>query len=59
LTGHAADLYGLKTALIVPALCYCGILAFGNKLPRALQELTASRKPTIKSAIRAAHGQVP
>jgi FHS family L-fucose permease-like MFS transporter len=29
LTGHAADLVGLKTALIVPALCYAGILGFG------------------------------
>lgn len=29
LTGHTADLYGLKSALIVPAVSYCGILAFG------------------------------
>jgi FHS family L-fucose permease-like MFS transporter len=29
LTGHAADVWGLRAALIVPALCYCGILAFG------------------------------
>lgn len=29
LTGHAADLVGLRTALIVPALCYAVILAFG------------------------------
>jgi FHS family L-fucose permease-like MFS transporter len=29
LTGHAADLMGLKAALIVPAICYAGILAFG------------------------------
>jgi FHS family L-fucose permease-like MFS transporter len=29
LAGTAADLWGLKVALIVPAACYCGILAFG------------------------------
>ena len=29
LTGHAADLVGLKAALIVPALCYAGILSYG------------------------------
>lgn len=29
LAGHAADLVGLKTALIVPAVCYAGILGFG------------------------------
>ena len=29
LTGHAADWVGLKTALIVPAICYAGILSFG------------------------------
>ncbi len=28
-TGNAADYWGLKQALIVPALCYCGILIFG------------------------------
>ncbi len=28
-TGHAADLWGLKQALIVPAVCYFGILLFG------------------------------
>ena len=28
-TGHAADLVGLKAALIVPALCYAGICGFG------------------------------
>ncbi|MGB6308524.1 MAG: sugar MFS transporter [Steroidobacteraceae bacterium] len=28
-TGHAADLWGLKHALIVPAFCYFTILAFG------------------------------
>jgi FHS family L-fucose permease-like MFS transporter len=29
LTGRAADLWGLKQALIVPAICYCTILCFG------------------------------
>ena len=29
LTGHAADLVGLKAALSVPAICYAGILGFG------------------------------
>jgi FHS family L-fucose permease-like MFS transporter len=28
-TGNAADLWGLKYALIVPAACYVGILLFG------------------------------
>jgi MFS transporter, FHS family, L-fucose permease len=28
-TGNAADLWGLKRALVVPAACYCGILLFG------------------------------
>ncbi|MGH8305222.1 MAG: sugar MFS transporter [Steroidobacteraceae bacterium] len=29
LTGHTADLTGLKAALIVPAVCYAGIAGFG------------------------------
>jgi FHS family L-fucose permease-like MFS transporter len=29
ITGNAADVWGLKAALIVPAACYCGILSFG------------------------------
>jgi MFS transporter, FHS family, L-fucose permease len=29
LTGHAADLLGLRTALFVPATCYAAILAYG------------------------------
>jgi FHS family L-fucose permease-like MFS transporter len=28
-TGNAADLWGLKHALVVPAVCYCTILAYG------------------------------
>jgi MFS transporter, FHS family, L-fucose permease len=29
LTGHVADLIGLKVALLVPAICYAGILSYG------------------------------
>jgi len=29
LTGYAADLWGLKRALLVPAVCYCCILLYG------------------------------
>ena len=29
LTGHVADVFSLKTALIVPAICQMGILAYG------------------------------
>jgi FHS family L-fucose permease-like MFS transporter len=29
LTGHAADVLGWKMALMVPAACYCCILAYG------------------------------
>lgn len=35
LTGHAADLIGLKAALLVPALCYAGILSYGVYARRA------------------------
>jgi FHS family L-fucose permease-like MFS transporter len=28
-TGHAADVAGLKAALVVPAACYAGIVSFG------------------------------
>jgi FHS family L-fucose permease-like MFS transporter len=36
ITGHAADLAGLRMALIVPALCYAGILGFGIYARRPL-----------------------
>jgi MFS transporter, FHS family, L-fucose permease len=36
-TGNAADLWGLKHALIVPAACYMTILAFGWYARRPLQ----------------------
>lgn len=29
LTGHVADLIGLRAALLIPAICYAGILAYG------------------------------
>ena len=37
MTGHAADWVGLKAALLVPAVCYLGILGFGiyARRPRA------------------------
>jgi FHS family L-fucose permease-like MFS transporter len=39
-TGVAADLWGLKQALIVPAACYAGILMFGWFARRAVQPIT-------------------
>ena len=36
ITGHAADLVGLKLALAVPAICYAGILGFGVYARRPL-----------------------
>jgi FHS family L-fucose permease-like MFS transporter len=36
ITGHAADLMGLKAALIVPGLCYAVILSFGLYARRPL-----------------------
>jgi FHS family L-fucose permease-like MFS transporter len=44
-TGNAADLWGLKQALVVPAVCYLTILAFGWFARRPLaasQQLPAS-----------------
>ncbi len=37
LTGHMADLIGLKAAMFVPAICYAGIVGFGlyARRPRA------------------------
>jgi MFS transporter, FHS family, L-fucose permease len=35
--GNAADLWGLKHALVVPAACYCTILAYGWFARRPLQ----------------------
>jgi FHS family L-fucose permease-like MFS transporter len=37
LTGRAADLWSLNAALVVPAVCYCGILAFGWYARRPLR----------------------
>jgi MFS transporter, FHS family, L-fucose permease len=39
LTGKAADHWGLKQALIVPALCYCGILTYGWYARRPVRRL--------------------
>jgi FHS family L-fucose permease-like MFS transporter len=36
-TGNAADLWGLKHALIVPAVCYFTILSYGWFARRPLQ----------------------
>jgi FHS family L-fucose permease-like MFS transporter len=36
ITGHAADLMGLKAALIVPGVCYAIILSFGLYARRPL-----------------------
>jgi len=38
-TGHVADLVGLKGALAVPALCYAGITAFGIYARRPAEEV--------------------
>jgi len=40
LTGHTVDLLGLKAALLVPAVCYLGILAYGiyARRPAAVPE---------------------
>jgi FHS family L-fucose permease-like MFS transporter len=40
ITGHAADAWGLKHALAVPAVCYLTILAYG----------WFARRPTVASA---------
>ena len=42
LTGNAADHWGLKMALIVPAACYCGILLFGWYARRPLADEAAT-----------------
>jgi FHS family L-fucose permease-like MFS transporter len=50
ITGFAADLMGLKAALIVPACCYGVILAFGWYARRphlSSIELTAGATPTV------------
>jgi FHS family L-fucose permease-like MFS transporter len=44
ITGRAADLMGLKTALVVPAICYLGILGFGIFARHALKTQTAPLK---------------
>jgi MFS transporter, FHS family, L-fucose permease len=44
ITGSAADLMGLKAALVVPALCYLGILGFGIFARHAVKTQTAPLK---------------
>jgi FHS family L-fucose permease-like MFS transporter len=44
ITGRAADLMGLKAALVVPAICYLGILAFGIFARHAVKTQTAPLK---------------
>jgi MFS transporter, FHS family, L-fucose permease len=39
-TGTAADLWGLKQALVVPGVCYLGILVFGWFSRRPVQPIT-------------------
>lgn len=41
-TGNAADLWGLKESLAVPAACYAGICAFGGYALRPVSALKAS-----------------
>jgi FHS family L-fucose permease-like MFS transporter len=41
LTGNAADIWGLKQALVVPAACYCGILLFGWFARRPVNAIAA------------------
>jgi MFS transporter, FHS family, L-fucose permease len=42
ITGHAADVMGLKAALIVPAVCYLGIAGFGVYARRPWTENAAA-----------------
>jgi FHS family L-fucose permease-like MFS transporter len=44
ITGRAADLMGLKAALMVPAICYLGILGFGIFARHAVKTPTAPLK---------------
>jgi MFS transporter, FHS family, L-fucose permease len=46
LTGHMADLIGLKAALFVPAICYLGILAYG----------IYARRPAVPAPAASARG---
>ena len=46
ITGHAADLMGLKASLIVPAACYVAILAFGWYARRPYVDAATARPYT-------------
>ena len=50
LTGHAADHWGLKAALVVPALCYCGILGFSWYAGRPLRVAARDADPAARRA---------
>jgi FHS family L-fucose permease-like MFS transporter len=41
LTGHAADLWGWRAALLVPAVCYVSILMYGARLGLTSTTLSA------------------
>jgi FHS family L-fucose permease-like MFS transporter len=47
LTGRAQDLWGLRQALVVPAVCYCVIVLFGRYARRA----TVNQTPTLQLPI--------
>jgi FHS family L-fucose permease-like MFS transporter len=47
LAGKAADVWGLRQALIVPAACYCVIMLFGLYARRAVVPGTANLQPSV------------
>jgi FHS family L-fucose permease-like MFS transporter len=47
LAGKAADVWGLRQALIVPAACYCVITLFGLYARRPLVSGTATLQPSV------------
>ena len=53
LTGHMADLIGLPAALLVPAICYAGILAYGiyARRPAVPDSASASSPSTITARV--------
>jgi MFS transporter, FHS family, L-fucose permease len=46
-TGHVADLVGLRTALVVPAVCYLTILAFGWFARRPHLDVAPATEPIL------------
>ncbi|HEV7691691.1 MAG TPA: sugar MFS transporter [Hyphomonadaceae bacterium] len=51
LTGYAADVAGLKTSLMVPALCYAVILAYGIYTRRPAQEVDIAPKEAPAASV--------